>query len=41
MGLRPYRSIPARKPDEGISVIEEYALHRRTAVAAKVRVLTS
>jgi hypothetical protein len=32
----------ARELNEEISVIEQYALHRRTAVtAAKVRVLTS
>jgi hypothetical protein len=30
-----------RMMGKGISVIEPYALHRRTAVAAKVRVLTS
>jgi hypothetical protein len=40
-GLRPYRSTPARGPDEGIPVTEQYALHRRTAAAGKVRVLTS
>jgi hypothetical protein len=40
-GLRPYRPAPAREPDEGIPVIKEYALHRRAAVAGKVRVLTS
>lgn len=31
----------ARELNEGISVIEQYALHRRTVVTAKVRVLTS
>jgi hypothetical protein len=40
-GLRPYRPALAREPDEGIPVIKEYALHRRAAVAGKVRVLTS
>ena len=40
--LQPYREMPARELDEGIPVVEEYALHRRTKVVGKVaRVLTS
>ena len=37
-GIQPYREMPARELDEGIPVVGEYALHRRTKVA---RVLTS
>jgi len=40
-GLRPYRPTLAREPDEGIPVTEQYPLHRRTAVAGNLRVLTS
>ena len=39
--IRYYREIPARELDEGIVVVEEYAVRRRTAVLGKVRVLTS
>ena len=36
----PYcRDLPARELDEGIAVVEEYPLRRRTAVNGKVRVL--
>jgi hypothetical protein len=38
VGLQPYREMPARELDEGIAVVGEDALHRRTKVA---RVLTS
>ena len=40
-GPRPHREMPARKGHEGIPVIGEYALRRRTEVVGKVRVLTS
>jgi hypothetical protein len=40
-GLRPCRPASVREPDEGIPVIKESALHRRTAAAGKVRVLTT
>jgi hypothetical protein len=39
--IRYYREMPARELDEGIVVVEEYAVRRRTAVLGKVRVLTS
>jgi hypothetical protein len=40
--LQLYREMPARELDEGIPLVEEYALHRRTKVVGKVaRVLTS
>ena len=32
------RETPARKLDEGIPVVEAYALHQRTGVPAKMRV---
>jgi len=41
VGLQPYREMPARELDEGIPVVEEYALHRRAGIAGKVRVLTT
>jgi hypothetical protein len=31
--LQPYREMPSRALDEGIPVVGEYALHRRTKVA--------
>jgi hypothetical protein len=40
-GLQPYREMPACDLDKGIPVAGEYALHRRTGMAGKVRVLTS
>ena len=40
-GLHFYREIPARELDEGIAVIGEYALHRRSGAAGKVGVPTS
>jgi hypothetical protein len=39
--IRYCRERPARELDEGILVVEEYAVRRRTAVLGKVRVLTS
>lgn len=36
-----YRELPARELDEGIPVVREYALYRRTEVVGKVCVLTS
>jgi hypothetical protein len=39
--LRLYRQAPARELNEGISVVEDGALHRRTGVVGKVCVLTS
>jgi hypothetical protein len=40
-GRDPYhRELPARELDEGIAVVGEYALRRRTAVMGKMRVLT-
>jgi hypothetical protein len=41
VGLPPYREMPARELFEGIPVVEEYAVHRRTGVPGKVCVLTS
>ena len=41
MGLQPYQKMPARELDKEIPVVGEYALHRRTDVVGKVRVLTS
>jgi hypothetical protein len=41
VGLQPHREMPARALDEGIPVVGEYALHRRTGAVGKVRVLTS
>ena len=35
------REMPARELDEGIPVIGEYALHGRTGLPDKARVLTS
>jgi hypothetical protein len=40
-GFQYYPEMPARELDEGIAVVREYALRRRTAVLGKVRVLTS
>jgi hypothetical protein len=39
--LQPYREMPACELDEGIPVVDKYALRRRAGVAGKVRVLTS
>jgi len=39
-GLPYHRELPARELDEGIAVVGEYALRRRTAVMGKMRVLT-
>lgn len=36
--IQYYREMPARELDEGIPVVGEYALHRRTGVLGKVRV---
>jgi len=41
VGLQPYREMPACELDEGIPVVDKYALRRRAGVAGKVRVLTS
>ena len=40
-GLEYYRELSARKLDEGIAVIGEYALRGRTAVKGTARVLIS
>jgi hypothetical protein len=40
-GLPYHRDLPARELDEGIAVVQQCALRRRTAVIDKVRVLTS
>ena len=34
--IQYYREMPARELDEGIPVVGEYALHRRTGVLGKV-----
>jgi hypothetical protein len=39
--FRPFRKIRARARNEGIRVVEQYALHRRTRVVDRVRVLAS
>jgi hypothetical protein len=39
--FKPYREMRACDLDKGIPVAGEYAVHRRTGMASKVRVLTS
>ena len=39
-GLPYHRELPALELDEGIAVVREYVLRRRTAVMGKPRVLT-
>jgi hypothetical protein len=39
-GLPYYRELPALELDEGITVVGEYALRRRTEVMGKMRVPT-
>jgi hypothetical protein len=41
VGPLPYREMRARQLFEGTPVVAKYALHRRTGVVSKVRVLTS
>jgi hypothetical protein len=41
VGLQPHRETLARELDEEIPVAGEYALHRRSGVVGKMRVMTS